>query len=820
MTNRVTLIKSRLEDYVNEITSRSKVGGTDMYICPLCGSGTPIADGKRHDGAFHLYGNSKDKWKCHACGRGGTIIDLYGLVNNIDTQSKDGVKAIIQSLEAKYNLSKDFSFQRVSAQEDFKDILTPEEQAEQDYIEKEIQLCLGACKHTVGFSDYLTKRGISLELQKRFNVGYFGEWLHPKTKWKHRGNPHINDWVTPRIIIPTSDSSYLARITTPEPPKSDPQYKYYVKAYKVGGVRIFNPSSLTGRGYCFIFEGEIDALSCIELGLEACAIGSTSNIELLFRSYGKAIQQASTVLILALDNDDAGRKATTKAIDLCNQWGIAYSVPDVASLYGGLKDCNDALQSDRKRLQEALEVVKAEALKVDTPTSMLEAIAIPEVQVSNYGIYPDWIYLTERGKRQINELKYCAYITAKLQIKTIKGKILTIDKELEDGELENLVFSEISEYITQDIALRTKKLVSAIKIYSFSQPLKADSSHIHLQNGTYSVASKTFDTAKKWCVNRLSVSYNPNAPTPTKWLCYLHDLLNPDDITTLQEFLGYCLIPTCKAQIMLFLIGSGGEGKSVIADILRALMGDDNLNDDKVHELQSNRFKVANCENKLLNIDDDLNFKALEDTGLIKSVITGANISVEQKGKQAYKIKPYCRLLAFGNGALNSLYDHTTGFYRRQVIINTKPKPNDRIDNPFLADEIIATELEAILLWLIEGLNRLIANNYKISISANSKQALADLRSEAFNFVDYLQDTDEVQFDERYEETSVDIYAGYCMWCYTNALKPLKNRTILTYLKDHATEYNVQPSEHIYKNNKRARGFKGIRVTKYNQPSI
>lgn len=290
-----------------------------------------------------------------------------------------------------------------------------------------------------------------------------------------------------------------------------------------------------------------------------------------------------------------------------------------------------------------------------------------------------------------------------------------------------------------------------------------------------------------------------------------------DDIITLQEFLGYCLIPTCKAQVMLFLIGAGGEGKSVIADILRALIDDKNINDDKIHELQSNRFKVANCENKLLNIDDDLNFKALEDTGLIKSVISGGNISVEQKGKQAYKIKPYCRLLAFGNGTLNSLYDHTTGFYRRQVIINTKPKPKDRKNNPFLSDEIIDNELEGIFLWCLEGLNRLLSNNYDIFISQASKKAIEDLRSEAFNFIDYLQDSDEVQFNENYEETSVDIYASYCHWCYNNALKPLKNRSVLTYLKEHSAEYNVQPSENIIKSGKRSRGFKGIRVSKYNQ---
>jgi len=39
----------------------------------------------------------------------------------------------------------------------------------------------------------------------------------------------------------------------------------------------------------------------------------------------------------------------------------------------------------------------------------------------------------------------------------------------------------------------------------------------------------------------------------------------------LQEFLGYCLLPTPKGQKMLMLIGKGGEGKSRIGLVMRSL---------------------------------------------------------------------------------------------------------------------------------------------------------------------------------------------------------------------------------------------------------
>lgn len=363
MNDNIGIIKTKLEEYVNEITSRSKAGGTDMYICPLCGSGTPLADGKRHDGAFHIYGN-KDKWKCHACGRGGTIIDLYGYIEGINAKDSRGFKRIIQALEDKYNIEDTSSFNVVSAKEDFKDIPTPEEQAERDYIEEEINLCIGACEHTVGFSDYLTNRGISLEVQRRFNIGYFGEWLHPKTKYRHFGKIK-REWLTPRIIIPTSDRSYLARATTPEPPENDPRHKYYVKAYKVGEVNIFNSNALTSSDYCFIVEGEIDALSCIECGYNAIGLGSVTMIEKLFNNYEI---NKDIVLLLALDNDKAGQDSLQKLISQANAHGNYYIPVDSNFLFDGAKDCNEALQNDKKALIEHLEHYKQKALDLDKST--------------------------------------------------------------------------------------------------------------------------------------------------------------------------------------------------------------------------------------------------------------------------------------------------------------------------------------------------------------------------------------------------------------------------------------------------------------------
>ena len=68
------------------------------------------------------------------------------------------------------------------------------------------------------------------------------------------------------------------------------------------------------------------------------------------------------------------------------------------------------------------------------------------------------------------------------------------------------------------------------------------------------------------------------------------------------------------------------------------------------------------------------------------------------------------------NGDLQALYDRSDGFYRRQLVLTTREKPVDRADDPDLAEKMTA-EVEGIFLWALEGLQRLVANNFKFTES-------------------------------------------------------------------------------------------------------
>ena len=190
-------------------------------------------------------------------------------------------------------------------------------------------------------------------------------------------------------------------------------------------------------------------------------------------------------------------------------------------------------------------------------------------------------------------------------------------------------------------------------------------------------------------------------------------------------------------------------------------------------KVENNRFARADLERRLLMIDDDMDMNALPKTNYIKTIVTAeAKLDLERKGVQSYQRDIYARFLCFGNGALTSLYDHSDGFFRRQLILTTKDKPADRTDDPFLVEKMCA-ELEGILLWCLEGLHRLIANGYSFTVSNRSAENVELIRRSNNNILDFLQSEGYIRFKADAESSSKAIYEAYKMWCEDNALHAL-----------------------------------------------
>ena len=313
-----------LRQYVERITPIStkagKSRGRAMYQCPFCGSGT----GKNKTGAFGLYEeNGVQKWKCQVCGRGGDIFDLIGEYEKTsDFAEKLNRAAEIFGLDINGD-------DRTRPQAAAKGQDAPKTNEPEDFTE----FYREAHSHIDG-TDYWQRRGLTRETADRFNLGYCAAWRHPTAA---AGAP-----TSARLIIPITPYSYLARAVSPETPKDYAKQKARCGEHDTSlSYWTFNAQALTtARRPIYIVEGEIDAMSIIQAGGEAVAIGSIANVAAFLRQVDRT--RPTQPFIISLDNEDNENveKAVKKLKEGLSERGITAAVYNVA---GDYKDANDAL---------------------------------------------------------------------------------------------------------------------------------------------------------------------------------------------------------------------------------------------------------------------------------------------------------------------------------------------------------------------------------------------------------------------------------------------------------------------------------------------
>ena len=190
--------------------------------------------------------------------------------------------------------------------------------------------------------------------------------------------------------------------------------------------------------------------------------------------------------------------------------------------------------------------------------------------ISRNPLWPDWY----NGKK-IDEVQFGRAFLEQWPLKCVNGTLYTLDGPVEDeSEIKQRILENIEEYVTSGLSKKVTNILETIKLLAFSDPFPIEQDCIHLQNGVYHLPDGSFQESRLFCQNRLPVKYDPKAANPERWLAFLHELLDDADIPTLQEYLGYCLIPSTKGQKMMLIVGKGGEGKSRIGLVLKRLMGD------------------------------------------------------------------------------------------------------------------------------------------------------------------------------------------------------------------------------------------------------
>lgn len=337
------------------------------YVCPICGSGShsPNGTGMTTKDGIHFtcwtgcFNKDKnDKTKLSA-----DIIDILALKDGYGNESpfeklKHACKVFNITLDPPEPQQQTTEPVQAPTRAQSEPLKAKQNDQEEDYTDE-----IYTAMQYIDECDYLTNRGISKELQKRMRIGFDPQWQNPK-------NPKAPQ--IPALIIPTyGNSAYTARDMRENIGKSD-RYR------KAGKPHLYNTFALySDSNPVFVVEGEIDALSIMELGFKAVAIGSTDYRNLLIEEITENNQLKANIplLILALDNDNAGANATNDLCKKLQELGADYHLPKSSEIYGDYKDANDCLTSDREQFKARLTRLNKSKEELYNDNSALNALS-------------------------------------------------------------------------------------------------------------------------------------------------------------------------------------------------------------------------------------------------------------------------------------------------------------------------------------------------------------------------------------------------------------------------------------------------------------
>jgi putative DNA primase/helicase len=240
----------------------------------------------------------------------------------------------------------------------------------------------------------------------------------------------------------------------------------------------------------------------------------------------------------------------------------------------------------------------------------------------------------------------------------------------------------------------------------------ADPAHlIPCANGLLNIESGTLSrpTPTYFNLNALSFDFVADAGLPAVWIQFLDQIFESDQeaIETLQEIAGYLLTLDTRQQKAFLLIGPPRSGKGTIARVIKFLVGIENICAPMLANLGA-QFGLQEFVGKQLALISDARLSGRADVdAVVENMlrISGEDsVTVPRKFLSDYTGALRVRFLVLTN-EVPALADASGALPSRFVILRLKVSFLGREDYTLL--DRILPELPGILLWALDGLDRL-----------------------------------------------------------------------------------------------------------------
>lgn len=339
---------------------------------------------------------------------------------------------------------------------------------------------------------------------------------------------------------------------------------------------------------------------------------------------------------------------------------------------------------------------------------------------------------------------------------------------------ERLIKREIARYLDENTRARYYAEVENFIIST--APIKSLSNSPELiacQNGILDVTTGKLCNfnPEYFITTKIPIKYDSSAVCP-KIEKFLSEILDEPQRILAQEFIGYCLYREYPFHKAYIANGTGSNGKTVHQNLNTSLLGQENLSNQTIQNINHNRFSCAELHNKLGNFCDDLPSNLVRAVGNFKMATGGGILSAERKGKDPFNFKNKAKFWLNCNDIPPiTKTDDNDAYFRRIIINDYKRKFSDKEANKNLINELTTEEeLSGYLNYAIAGLQRILKQGHFSEVMTLEETRTAYIKrsdSRQFYLEKYTQETDNPD-DVIYHS---DLFRDYAKVCHEEGLK-------------------------------------------------
>lgn len=335
---------------------------------------------------------------------------------------------------------------------------------------------------------------------------------------------------------------------------------------------------------------------------------------------------------------------------------------------------------------------------------------------------------------------------------------------ISDSKLQRLVITHLGNESTIHIAKAIHKMILTIE--ARDAEVQPSPHHICFKNGTFDLATGRLGehSIVHNLFNRIPHSYIPGSQCP-EFMAFLGSIWHGDSDAQqkkgfIQEWLGLLLTADSSHQCMLILKGEGSNGKSVLMEIARQLVGEANTTSAMLDRLNVPHVR-STIDKKLLNQSADLPKLRQVADGDFKAIISGDSVEASAKYKPSATFKPYVRLMVATNNMPHSK-DTTDGYFRRLIVLSFNRQFAESERDPNLLAKL-KEEMPGIVAWAVEGA-RMLRERGKLSVPPSSNQEVRTYREElspAMSFAGECLEASRGTSGIR----AADLFSAFSAWC-------------------------------------------------------